>query len=99
MIKPAALLLTALSLPALGRAEGLLPPLDAAESEQARKILAGFKANPKGPYFQIRWFCNDGAVLPPGPPPCGSRGGGNEHAELSAAARKLASWNLDVDTI
>ncbi|HYM12547.1 MAG TPA: PEP/pyruvate-binding domain-containing protein [Bryobacterales bacterium] len=91
--------MAAICLPALGRAEGLLPPLDAAASEQARKILAGFKANPKGPYFQIRWFCGDGSVLPPGPPPCGSRGGGNEHAELSAAARKLASWNLDVDTI
>lgn len=80
-------------------AEGLLPPLTESQVQQARKILAGFKANPKGPYLQIRWFCNDGSVHPPSPPPCASRGGGFQHAELSPAARRLSEWNIDADTI
>ena len=79
--------------------EGLLPPFTEAQVQQARKILAGFKANAKGPYLQIRWFCNDGTVHPPSPPPCKARGGGFQHAELSPAARRLAEWNIDVDTI
>ncbi len=80
-------------------ADGLLPPLTDAQIRQAKKALADFKSNPKGPYFQIRWFCNDGSVHPPAPPPCAARGGGFQHAELSATARHLAEWNLDLDTV
>jgi len=82
-----------------GLADGLMPPLTSLQVQQARKALAEFKASPKGPYFQIRWFCNDGSVHPPSPPPCASRGGGNQHADLSPAARRLAEWNLDVGVI
>src|ERR1700719_346397 len=88
------LLLLALAAPL--SADGLIPPLDSKQIQQARKILEDFKANPKGPYFQIRWFCKDGAVMPPSGTPCQSRGGGIQYAELSPAARTLAKWNLDV---
>src|SRR5258708_38171625 len=80
-------------------ADGLIPPLDAKQIQQARKTLAEFKTNPKGPYFQIRWFCKDGTVQPPAGTPCKARGGGIEYAELSPAARMLTKWNLDVGTI
>src|SRR5712692_11747243 len=83
----------------VARCDGLLPPLTEAQVRQARKLLADFKANPKGPYLQIRWFCKDGSVHPPSPPPCASRGGGNQHAELSPAALRLAGWNIDTGTI
>ena len=86
-------------LPAPGRSDSLLPPLSPAQAEQARKTLDSFKTNPRGPYFQIRWFCNDGTVHPPSPPPCASHGGGRQHAQLSPAAERLAAWNLDVGTI
>ena len=49
-----------LLLPALGCADSLLPPLTAPQTAQARKLIASFKINPKGPYLQIRWFCNEG---------------------------------------
>ena len=78
-------------------ADGLLPPLTESQVRQAKKALADFKSSPKGPYFQIRWFCNDGSVHPPSPPPCAARGGGFQHAELSAGARRLAEWNLDLE--
>ena len=92
-------LLVAISLAMPGGGEGLLPSLTEAQVQQARKILSGFKSNPKGPYQQIRWFCNDGSIHPPSPPPCKALGGGNQHAELSPAALKLAAWNIDVGAI
>src|SRR5437868_4118590 len=81
-------------------ADGLLPPLTPKQVEQTKKTFAAFKANPKGPYFQIHWFCKDGTVLPPiiGNP-CKPHGGGLQYAELSPAARSLLNWNLDVGTI
>ncbi|MBI3695805.1 MAG: hypothetical protein HY238_13320 [Acidobacteria bacterium] len=92
-------LLIGLALASPGLGDGLLPALSEAQVHEVRKTLAGFKSNPKGPYLQIRWFCNDGSVHPPSPPPCASRGGGSQHAELSPAAKRLAAWNIDVDTI
>ena len=79
--------------------DGLIPPLDTRHAEQARKILADFKANPKGPYVQIRWYCKDGSVFPPAGVPCKTHGGGIQYAESSAAAKTLAQWNMDVGTI
>ena len=76
--------------------DGLIPPLDSKQAQQARKILEDFKSNPKGPYLQIRWFCKDGSVQPPAGTPCKSRGGGIQYAELSPPARMLSKWNLDV---
>ena len=80
-------------------ADGLIPPLTSEQVEQARKTLSEFKANPKGPYFRIRWFCNDGTVHPPQGAPCRERGGGKQFAELSPNARNLAAWNIDVGII
>src|SRR5437867_1149519 len=79
--------------------DGLIPPLDSKQTQQARKILGEFKSNPKGPYLQIRWFCKDGSVQPPAGTPCKSRGGGVQYAELSPAARLLAAWSLNVGTV
>jgi hypothetical protein len=83
--------------PAAG--DGLIPPLNSSQAQQARKFLADFKSSPKGPYLQIRWFCKDGSVQPPAGTPCKARGGGVEYAELNPAARLLAQWNLNVGTV
>src|SRR5690242_21753082 len=79
--------------------DSLIPPLTTGQAEQTRKLLAEFKANPKGPYFQIRWYCKDGSVQPPAGTPCTSHGGGMEYAELSPAAKALASADIDLGTI
>jgi hypothetical protein len=83
----------------LGFSEGLFPPLTEAQARQARKAIADFKANPKGPWIRIRWYCKDGSILPPAGTPCAALGGGIQHAEASPAARELARWNLDTGTI
>jgi hypothetical protein len=81
------------------RADGLIPPLTAGQSTEARRILEGFRSNPRGPFYRIRWFCNDGSDHPPAPPPCRDLGGGYQHASLSPETLKLAEWNIDVGTI
>jgi hypothetical protein len=80
-------------------ADSLLAPLSESQARETRKLFASFKANPKGPFVRIRWFCKDGTVHPPSPPPCKSRGGGHQYAELSADARRLQPWNIDVGVI
>jgi hypothetical protein len=80
-------------------ADGLIPSLTSAQVKEGRAAIESFKANPKGPFFQIHWYCKDGTVLPPAGRPCVDRGGGNQHAELSPLAKKLNSWNLRVGTI
>ncbi len=80
-------------------ASGLLPPLTESQQQEAKRLLQSFKSHPRGPFLRIRWFCNDGTVHPPSPPPCVERGGGRQHAELSPAALTLAKWDLDAGTI
>lgn len=91
------LLCVLVSDPAL--ADGLLPTLGEAQAAEAREILEGFKANPRGPFFRIQWYCNDGSVHPPSPPPCKPLGGGYQHASLSPEAKRLESLGLDVGVI
>jgi hypothetical protein len=45
--------------------------------------IAEMKESPRGPFSRIRWFCADGAVLPPRPYACGEHGGGHQHGEWS----------------
>ena len=51
--------------------------------------------DPRGPYGPIRWYCNDGRVLPPQGAPCGEVRG-NQHAAPSQASRALAKLNFDI---
>ncbi len=39
------------------------------------------KAAERGPFSRIRWFCNDGTVLPPQSYACKDHGGGYQHGE------------------
>ena len=56
-------------------------------------------ANPRGPYSRIRWYCNDGSILPPEPYACRERGGGRQHAEYSPERERLAELGWSVGTI
>lgn len=47
-----------LALPAILLAQKL-------DNERLKKIVATYKADLRGPYKDIRWFCKDGSVLPP----------------------------------
>jgi hypothetical protein len=57
------------------------------------------KADERGPFQRLRWFCGDGSIHPPQETPCRERGGGVQHAEHSLAANRLAELGFDVGTI
>ncbi|MDX1503155.1 MAG: phosphoenolpyruvate synthase, partial [Thermoanaerobaculia bacterium] len=67
--------------------------------EEARALVAAMKAAERGPYTRLRWYCNDGSVLPPEPYACRGRGGGRQHAEYSPARARLAELGWSVGTI
>ena len=51
--------------------------------------VAAMKEAERGPFERLRWFCNDGSVLPPRRYACSGRGGGYQHGELNERARTL----------
>ena len=67
------------------------------------EILHGWvqdmKQAPRGPFNRIRWFCNDGAVLPPEKYACKEHGGGVQHGELSDRAARLRGGGFYVANI
>ena len=55
-----------------------LPPVaaDLPSRETLRQWIAEMKTSPRGPFARIRWFCNDGTILPPKPYACRDHDGG-----------------------
>ena len=43
----------------------------------------------RGPFSRLRWFCNDGSVMPPRAYACKDHGGGHEHGEWSEKTLEL----------
>ncbi len=78
MLAPA--LLLGLSLPAQGAQPG---------PAELRPRIDELKASPRGPFERIRWFCQDGSVLPPKAYACANHGGGVQHGERNATAESL----------
>jgi len=64
-------------------------PAAALEPETARVWIEEMKSEPRGPFARVRWFCADGAVLPPEPYACRDRGGGRQHGEWTERALRL----------
>jgi hypothetical protein len=44
--------------------EGSIFP-QAHTNEEIKRRIAQYKTDPRGPYKEIRWFCEDGSILPP----------------------------------
>jgi len=75
------------------------PPPTAQEIAEVGAAIDAMKANERGPFLRIRWFCADGTVQEPQGTPCAERGGGVQHAERSPAAHRLEGFGYDVGTI
>ncbi|MEM9056100.1 MAG: hypothetical protein AAGD86_01410, partial [Pseudomonadota bacterium] len=77
-------LLAALCLPCTATAaEAEAPALTDAQLEEYRGWIDAMKNRERGPFARIRWFCEDGTVLPPIPYACREHGGGRQHGEWS----------------
>jgi hypothetical protein len=78
-------------------------PAEPAASEPGtatfRAWIADMKEAPRGPFDGIRWFCEDGAVLPPAPAACKAHGGGHQHGQWSARTLALREAGYQVATL
>ena len=57
--------------------------------ETYRGWVESMKEAERGPFSRLRWFCNDGSVLPPKAYACSDHGGGYQHGEWSDRTREL----------
>lgn len=67
----------------------LAAPAALSDTGEMARWITEMKADPKGPFDGIYWFCKDGAVLPPEPYACATHGGGIQHGRLGERARTL----------
>ncbi len=58
---------------------------------QMQAWVQEMKQRSRGPFQRIRWFCNDGQVLPPEPYACREFGGGFQHGQYSAKTEAIRS--------
>ena len=62
---------------------------DLPNAQTLRAWIEEMKESPRGPFERIRWFCEDGTVLPPKAGACVPHGGGIQHGEWNARAKAL----------
>ncbi len=67
--------------------------------KEAQSIVETMRNNYRGPYLRLRWWCNDGSILPPTSYACVPHGGGHQHAEYSPDQKRLAALGWHVGTI
>ncbi|MEP1593360.1 MAG: hypothetical protein ABJK20_02255, partial [Halieaceae bacterium] len=58
-------------------------------NEALQDVVREMREAPRGPFSRIRWFCADGAVLPPKAYACSERGGGVQHGQWSEQTLSL----------
>ncbi len=68
-------------------------------TEQMREWIKAMKAAPRGPFERIRWFCEDGAVLPPEPYACRDHGGGIQHGEWNERTKTIRDRGYPLATV
>ena len=83
VIRPALILLGA------GLLSSVAFPGTAADISEYRQWIEAMKTHPRGPFKEIRWYCNDGSILPPEEYACVERGGGHQHG----------AWNEQTTTL
>jgi hypothetical protein len=64
-----------------------------------RQWISDMKEQPRGPFSHLRWFCNDGTVLPPKPYACQDHGGGHQHGEWSERTLELREQGYRIATL
>jgi hypothetical protein len=57
------------------------------------------KTSSKGPFARIRWFCNDGSILPPKAYACRDHEGGVQHGEWTDRVKRLRAGGYYIANI
>ena len=76
-----------------------LAGLSPAEPTAYRTWIQDMKASDRGPFARLRWFCKDGAVLPPESAACASHGGGWQHGEWTQRTQALRAQGYLVGNV
>ncbi len=63
----------------------------AQEVSEFRSWIVNMKKAPRGPFKQLRWFCNDGTILEPVEYACQDHGGGFQHGEWTDRVKTMRS--------
>jgi rifampicin phosphotransferase len=66
---------------------------------QLHGLIDKMKQSLHGPFARIRWFCADGAVLPPEEGACSGHGGGVQHGEWNDSAKTIRGQGYLVATL
>lgn len=69
------------------------------DSSTLRGWIEQMKQNRRGPFKRIRWFCNDGSILPPEPYACREHGGGVQHGEWTDRVKLLRQNGYLIGTL
>ena len=64
-------------------------PAELEQVQTYQQLVQDMKVNARGPFLRLRWFCNDGSVLPPKAYACVERGGGRQHGQWSDDTKEL----------
>jgi hypothetical protein len=75
------------------------PGAGRADLARYRGWIAAMKASPRGPFSRLRWFCTDGAILPPTGMGCAGHGTGVQHGEWSPETKTLRSAGYEIATV
>ncbi|MGI9320010.1 MAG: PEP/pyruvate-binding domain-containing protein [Thiogranum sp.] len=84
---------------AANAAAGSAPSSGKQVNAQYRQWIEAMKTDERGPFARIRWFCNDGSVLPPKAYACVERGGGHQHGEWSDKTKQLRAQGYLIATL
>ncbi len=69
------------------------------EAAQFRADIEAMKAQQRGPFSRIRWFCNDGEILPPKAYACVDHGGGRQHGEWSDTTKAIRAAGFPIANV
>ena len=62
---------------------------DPPDDTTLRSWVQEMKKAPRGPFTRLRWFCNDGTILPPKEYACKDHGGGVQHGEWTERVKLM----------
>jgi hypothetical protein len=72
---------------------------DLPSRETLRQWIAEMKTSSRGPFARIRWFCNDGSILPPKAYACKDHDGGVQHGEWTDRVKRLRAGGYYIANI
>ncbi|NOR25047.1 MAG: hypothetical protein GQ542_11770 [Desulforhopalus sp.] len=64
-----------------------------------RQWIAEMQSSSRGPFARIRWFCNDGSILPPKPYACREHGGGVQHGDWTDRVKQLRTEGYYISNV